>query len=71
MANQDEDQLAAAEGAASDRPVTEGAVSTGEAPAAGERAAADPPSAAGDQHGPDSNGQGFTPDDARNYRPAR
>ena len=37
MANHDKDQLAAAEDAAGDRPVTEGVVSTGEAPASAER----------------------------------
>src|ERR1700745_417085 len=55
--------MPAAEDAAGDRPGPEGAVSTGEAPAPGERAAADTPNAAGDQYGPDSNGHGFTPDD--------
>ena len=66
MANQDKDQLAAAENGAGDRSVTESAVSAGEAPASRERAAADAPSAAADQHGADGNGHpGPARDDGR------
>jgi MinD-like ATPase involved in chromosome partitioning or flagellar assembly len=63
VANQDDDQLAAAEGSVGDRQVTEGAVSTGEAPESGEPAAADAPGTAADQHGADRNGQDLTPED--------
>ena len=56
MANQEKDQLAAAEDGAGDRSATEGAVSTGEAPASG-TGAATAPGAAGAQHATEGNGR--------------